>query len=188
MKKELTAFLRELRAYGIENSIPNVTDPVGRFLNMLIRLHQPKVILEIGCANGYSTIWMGEAAERTGGRIHTIDHSAPTFEQARQNLLKAGLDSTVEFYFGNATEVISQMPASLRFDFVFVDGQKSSYPDFFQAVLPRLNDGAVLVFDDMMAFPEKTKKFSNFLEKLEGFEQLIIPIDSDDGILFMIKN
>lgn len=187
MEKKLSDFLGELRAYGLENDIPNVTDRVARFLNMMIRIHKPKQILEIGCANGYSTIWMAEAAEKTGGMIHTIDHSRPTFEQAKQNIPKAGFESVVEFYFGKAQEVIPAMP-EIKFDLVFVDGQKADYLEFFETVKSRLNDGAVLVFDDMMAFPEKTKHFSEYLKSLEGYQQLLIPIDPDDGILLMLKD
>lgn len=188
MDKTLLNFLRGLREHGIKNDIPNVTDSVARFLNMLIRIHKPAQILEIGCANGYSTIWMAEAAKGVGAKIHTIDHSKPTFEQARQNIPEAGFESVVEFYFGDALAVIPDMPAELHFDFVFVDGQKADYLNFFDAVKPRLNSGAVLIFDDMMAFPQKTKNFSDSLKSLKGFQHLLIPIDSEDGILLMIKN
>ncbi len=186
MDKDLLNYLKELREYGVRNDIPNVTDQVGRFLNMLIQIHKPKNILEIGCANGYSTIWMAEAAEKLGAKVHAVDHSKPTYEEALRNIPEAGFGSVVEFHFGDARDVIPSMTVS--FDMVFVDGQKANYLEFFKTVEPKLNAGAVLVFDDMMAFPKKTKPFSDYLESLEGFQHLLIPIDADDGILLMIKN
>ena len=188
MEHHIQKFLKELRAYGLANNIPNITDEVGSFLNMMIQIKKPKTILEIGCANGYSTIWMAEAVKKTGGRLHTIDHSAPTFEEAKKNLKEAGLSQVVEFHFGSAVEVISRTDEKLYFDFVFVDGEKASYLDFWKAIEPRLASGAVVVFDDMMAFPDKTKIFSEYIQKVKGISQLLIPIDGDDGILLVTKH
>lgn len=187
MNHYLQGYLKELRAYGAENNIPNVTDEVGKFLNMMIQIKRPENILEIGCANGYSTIWMAESADKVGAKIHTIDHSAPTFEEAKKNLEKAGLSQAVDFHFGSAVEVISRMDVDLKFDFVFVDGEKASYLDFWKAVWPRLVSGAVVVFDDMIAFPQKTGIFYEFIRSAEGIGQLLIPIDQNDGILLVLK-
>ncbi|MBN2306446.1 class I SAM-dependent methyltransferase [Candidatus Peregrinibacteria bacterium] len=187
MRKDLQILLKKLRAYGVQNNIPNITDQVALFLSMLIRIKKPSLILEIGCANGYSTIWLAEAAEEVGARLHTIDHSAPTFEEARQNLGKAKLLQVVTFHFGDAVKIISQFDADLKFDFVFVDGEKASYLNFWQAIEGRLAAGAVIVFDDMMAFPEKTKPFSDFIVSAQGIDQLLIPIDADDGVLMIVK-
>ncbi|MFH1410438.1 MAG: methyltransferase domain-containing protein, partial [Patescibacteria group bacterium] len=95
MKKDLIKFLKELRAYGVKNNIPNVTEEVGRFLNMLIRIKNSKMILEIGCANGYSTLWMAEAAKAVGARVHTIDFSRPSLAQAKDNVAIAGFFSAM---------------------------------------------------------------------------------------------
>lgn len=187
MKQDLEFFLKRLRAHGVENNIPNVTDEVGKFLNILIQIRKPATILEIGCANGYSTIWMAEAARKVGAMIHTIDHSAPTFAEAQKNLKEVGLFDSVEFHFGDAVEVIDQMNADIMLDFVFVDGQKASYLDFWKAIEDRLLPDAVVVFDDMMAFPAKTKPFHDFIQLAEGIDQVLIPIDEKDGILLVVK-
>ncbi len=187
MNSELKTYLENLRAYGLKHDVPNVTDEVGQFLNMMIQVRKPKRVLEIGCANGYSTIWMAEAAKKTDTKVHTIDHSKPTFEQAKNNLEETGLSECVIFHFGDAVEVISEMPASQQFDFVFVDGEKASYLNFWNAIENRLLNGAVVVFDDMMAFPQKTQAFYEFIQTADGVDQLLIPIDGDDGILLVIK-
>ncbi len=188
MNEKLKTFLKALRAYGIENDIPNVTDEVGMFLHMMIKIKRPQFILEIGCANGYSTIYMAEAVRQVGSKVITVDYSAPTFTEAKENLKKAGLNSYVDFNFGDAREVIPNIKNPANFDFIFVDGQKASYIDFWHIIKDRLNPGAVLVWDDMMAFQEKTKSFSEAVNDLADFDQVLIPIDGDDGILLMIKN
>jgi predicted O-methyltransferase YrrM len=188
MRQELVDYLRELKAYGFKHNIPNISEKGGQFLNMLIRLKKPKSILEIGCANGYSTIWMAEAAKAVGAVVKTIDHSTPTFNEAKQNLKQANLAAYVDFHFGDAINVISQMKPEISFDFVFVDGEKSSYLDFWKAIEPRLDSGAVAIFDDMLAFPKKTELFSAHIKSVVGIEQLTIPLDGNDGILLITKH
>jgi len=187
MDQKLIKYLKDLKEYGIKNDIPNVTERVGRFLNMLIKIKSPKNILEIGCANGYSTIWMAEAAKSVGAKIYAIDHSRPSMAEARRNLLESGLQRYVDFTFGDAIEAIEQYPSDLKFDFVFVDGEKRKYLDFWNVIQSRLSDRAVIVFDDMIAFPGKTKSFSDFIKSVEGFDQVLLPIDEDDGILLLTK-
>ncbi len=187
MKPELKTYLRNLKQYGQKNDIPNVTEAVGQFLNMMIQIKKPKKILEIGCANGYSTLWMAEAASCVDGKIYTIDHSAPTFAEAQKNVEEAGFSEVIEFHFGDARAVIPQLPDTLKFDLLFIDGQKASYLDFWNLVKTRLNPGAVIIFDDMLAFQHKTKSLTDAIANLDDFDQLLIPIDGDDGILIMRK-
>ena len=194
MDKKIIDYLASLKKYGTENDIPNVTEEVGRFLNLMIKIKRPKNILEIGCANGYSTIWMSEAiykakakAKDISVKIHSIDHSKPTFEEAKKNLVEIELDPYVQFYFGDAVKVISDFPSDLMFDFVFIDGEKRSYLNFWNVIQPRLNSRAVIIFDDMMAFPEKTKEFSKAIKSVTGFGQMLLPIDGNDGILLLVK-
>ena len=187
MDQKVINFLKNLKEYGKKNDIPNVTEHVGQLLNMLIKIRSPKNILEIGCANGYSTIWMADSAKSLGSKIHAIDHSKPTFEEAKNNLSKIGLDEMVNFYFGDAIDVINNFPSDLLFDFIFVDGEKGKYLDFWNTIQSRLSDKSIIVFDDMVLFPEKTKSFSEVIKNVSGFDQLLIS-DGDDGVLLLIKN
>ena len=187
MNQGLLNFLKELKKYGIDNNIPNVTEVGGRFLNMLIKMTQAKQVLEIGCANGYSTIWLAEAVRQNGGKISAIDFSKPTFEAAKKNLAKAGLSDYVNFYFGNALEVILDIEEPKQFDFVFVDGEKKSYWDFWETIQDRLAPNAVIIFDDVLSFPGKTEPFMKKIKDVVGFDQVILPVDEDDGILLLYK-
>lgn len=187
MKQELKDFLKELKEHGIKNDIPNVTETGGKFLNMLVSIRNPKSILEIGCANGYSTIWMAEAAERVGGMIYAIDHSRPSMAEAKENIANAGFDEVVDFVFDDAIKALSKFPEDLKFDFVFVDGEKKKYLDFWNAIQSRLSTEAVVVFDDVIKFPEKTKEFMKVMEGDNDYDKTVLPLDEDDGILLVIK-
>jgi predicted O-methyltransferase YrrM len=85
-------FLATLRAYGYENEVPNVSAPMGRFLHDLVLLSSTSRILELGTANGYSTIWMASALreldtkEKKERKLITVDVSEPSYKQAMDNI------------------------------------------------------------------------------------------------------
>jgi len=178
-------FLRQLKRHGLRNHIPNISPEVGEMLNLLILTKRPKRILEIGCANGYSTIWMAEAARDVGAHITAIDFSAPTFQAAQKNLVMAGLSRFVTFHFGNALEVIPSLPGTETFDFVFVDGEIRNSWDFWLVVQPKLAKNGLVLFDNMLKFPHKSASFFDHLSRLEPFFHLTIPIDGGDGLLLI---
>ncbi len=188
MNQELKNFLDELKKFGIENNIPNVTEKGGRFLNMLVKISKAKSVLEIGSANGYSTIWLADAVRQNSGKLITIDFSKPTYEFAKQNLEKAGLSDVVEFNFGNALEIIPSIKQPRLFDFVFVDGEKRSYWKFWETINNLLEDNAIVVFDDVLSYPHKTEDFMKKIKDVVGFDQEVLPLDGDDGILILYKN
>lgn len=186
MDSKLLDYLHRLKQYGVKNQIPNVTPQVGQFLNMLIRIRRPERILEIGSANGYSTLWMAEAARSVGARITSIDYSKPTFGECQKNIAETGFDDVVELVFGNALELLPEME-EVKFDMVFVDGRKSSYLDFWKAVQPLLTEHPIAVFDDMLAFPYKTGSLMKALEKQTEYDMILLPIDKNDGIVLLNK-
>jgi len=188
MNEELTDYLKELKLYGIKENIPNVTEKGGQFLNMLVRISKSQNILEIGSANGYSTIWLADAVRQNGGKMVTIDFSKPTYNSAKFNLNKACLSEFVNFYFGNALDIIPKINEPKLFDFVFVDGEKRSYWNFWEVIESHLAENAIIVFDDILSFPEKTHVFMENIKNISGFDQVLIPLDGNDGILLLTKN
>jgi predicted O-methyltransferase YrrM len=70
------------------------------------------------------------------------------------------------------------------FDFVLIDGEKGSYLAFWGAIQLHLAVHSVIIFDNMIAFPKKTKSFYDTIKSIAGFDQILLPID-DDGILVL---
>lgn len=85
-------FLATLRAYGYENEVPNVSSTMGRLLHDLVLLSSTSRVLELGTANGYSTIWMAsalrelDAKEKKERKLITVDVSEPSYKQAIENI------------------------------------------------------------------------------------------------------
>ena len=109
------------------------------------------MILEVGTLGGYSTIWLARALP-PGGRLITLEISAPYAAIARANLARAGLHDVVEVRLGRALDSMNQLIAERRgpFDLVFIDADKSAYVDYYEGLLPKLADDGVILVDNVV--------------------------------------
>lgn len=126
----------------------------AQLLSILIKSLKPKTILEVGSSYGYSTVWLAEAAQAAGGKLVTLEIHPAKQQYARDEIAKAGLSKSVEFYLGDARNLIPQLPG--RFDFVLLDLWKELYITCFDLFYPKLNPGAIVVADNMI-YPERTR-------------------------------
>lgn len=183
MKKERVEFLKELKAYGIKENIPNVSETNGKFLHFLVRSLQAKTVLEIGMANGYSTIYLADAVEQVDGKVVCYEIAETGWRAAEKNFKAIGLEDRIEI---RKTSVLKEPPeAGERFDFIFVDAQKSLYHEFWEVVKKHMHKNTVVVFDDVLKFSEKTAPFHALMETEIDFEWVILPMDGDDGVMLI---
>ncbi len=176
-------YLKSLKAYGLKNNIPNVTEVGGRFLHFLVGLKKPMRILEVGMANGYSTIWMADSAEQYGGELVCYDVSKNTIIEAEKNFKACGL-TNIEIRPTNPLR--DPIPTEEKYDFIFIDSQKQYYHDCFTEIIKKhLAPSGFAVFDDVLKFPQKTKKFHEVMEADTTYEKIILPIDPDDGVMLL---
>ena len=188
MNSSLLTFLKQLKASGIERNIPNISKETGMFLNMLITIHQPKNILEIGCANGYSTIFLAEAAQRINAQVTTIDASAPSFAEAKEHIKKTGFSQNVEMIFGYGEEILPQLTLEKRtFDFIFVDAEKKKYKLFWELLQPLVSKKSVVIVDNVLKFPKKVQDFLDTISKDCSWKSVILPTNTEDGIMILIN-
>ena len=80
----------------------SISEEDGRFLRVLVGARGARRVLEIGSARGYSAIWMGLALRDTGGQLVTIEFDPVRADEARRNVERAGLQSTVRVVAGDA--------------------------------------------------------------------------------------
>ncbi len=177
-------FIKQLREYWIKNEIPNITDKNARFLKDLILLQNTQNMLEIGSANWFSAIQFGLALEKTSWKLTTIEFSEPSQKQVLENIKKAWMENIITSIKGNALFEIPKLNET--FDFVFIDWMKRRTKDFFDLVYDKVKLNWIIVVDDVIKFRDKMWDFWEYLDK-NNLEYNILPIDSDDWILFMIK-
>lgn len=129
----------------------DVSAAQGKLLNLLVRMNGAQRVLEIGTLGGYSTIWMARALT-SDARLITLEADAHHAAVARSNLRRAGVDHVVELREGPAADSLDRMIGDFEppFDFVFVDADKPSNPDYFSACLKLTRPGSVIVFDNVI--------------------------------------
>ncbi|OGO35785.1 MAG: hypothetical protein A2Z03_07380 [Chloroflexi bacterium RBG_16_56_8] len=121
--------MKELKKFGNENDarvsdhtrmMLNITPETGVFLSVLVQAIRPARNLEIGTSNGYSTIWLAEAAQKIGGRVTTVEVLPEKAEMARRNLARAELSPWIASHLGDAGEFLAKQ-SSESFEFIFLE-------------------------------------------------------------------
>jgi caffeoyl-CoA O-methyltransferase len=120
---------------------------VGRLLETLVWLSKPRLVLEIGTFSGASALWMAQALP-PGGRIISLEISEAHAMVARRHIVSAGLDDVIDVRVGPALEAIAAIDEPL--DFVFIDADKTGYPAYLDAVLPKLAPGGLIAADNTL--------------------------------------
>jgi predicted O-methyltransferase YrrM len=129
----------------------NVSPTQGKLLHLLARIQGARRILELGTLGGYSTIWLARALPAEG-RLITLEANAKHAEVARENIARAGLARLVDVRLGSALDSLKQMIASgcAPFDFIFIDADKSGYPDYLTWTLKLSRPGAMIIADNVV--------------------------------------
>jgi predicted O-methyltransferase YrrM len=129
----------------------NVAPNQGKLLLLLAKLRGARRILEIGTLGGYSSIWLARALP-AGGELVTLEFEPHHAEVARANLARAGVADRASVIVGPAVESLQAMvrAGAAPFDFVFIDADKKSYPDYLRLVLELSRPGTVIVGDNVI--------------------------------------
>jgi len=119
----------------------------GRFLGVLVRGLRARRVLELGTFTGYSSISMALALP-SGGRVITCDVNEETTAIARRYAEEAGVADRIDYRFGPGLETIAQLDGP--FDLVFIDADKPNYVNYYEATLPLLAEGGLIVADNTL--------------------------------------
>lgn len=120
---------------------------VGRLLEILVHCVQAELVLEIGTYAGYSALAMA-AGLPLGGRIITCEISPEHAQFAQRHIDQSPHREQIEIRLGSAHETIATLEGP--FDFVFIDADKSGYPAYYEAVLPKLSPRGMIAVDNTL--------------------------------------
>lgn len=123
----------------------------GKFLNLLVKLHGSRRILEIGTLGGYSTICLARALPANGNLI-SLELEEKHAQVAQQNIAEAGLTARVEIRVGPALESLVRLQAEKPepFDFVFIDADKPNTGPYFEHAMKLCKSGSVIIADNVV--------------------------------------
>ena len=168
-----------------------ITKDTGIFYNLLLRIHKPKKILEIGTSFGYSTLWFADAMSKNS-KIITIEKNPKKIKFAKDNFHKAGVANRIEIKEGIARDVLIQLSKSKlktqeQFDFIFIDADKEEYPFYFDICLPMLKKNGIIAADNII-FPKRfkkyIKKYLNHINGVKSVQSITVPIGNGQEISF----
>ncbi|MFC1850401.1 O-methyltransferase [candidate division CSSED10-310 bacterium] len=139
----------------------NIPAQDGRFLYDLIIEKGYRRGLEIGTSNGYSTLWLGLAFQKTGGTVITIEIEPQRAREARRNFKKAGLDGVIDSRINDAFKEIPTIKG--EFDFIFLDAWKPDYIRFLKMLTPRIRPGGAITAHNVISQSQSMKDFLDAL-------------------------
>ena len=198
---EISKIKTNAKDYGI----PIIRSKSHEYLENLVRNTQPKRILEIGTAVGYSGITMLNASPEAF--LTTIEHNPSLIKQAKKNFAKQGLKNRVNIVYGDCLVEIAKMIASTEFDgyfdFIFLDGPKAQYDMMLDSLVMLLAPNGTFVADNVLfrgyvsgetAAPTRRyktiiKRLNEFIENCKKHPNLTeFKLESiEDGIVFAKK-
>ncbi len=179
----LNEYLDALYRLGRLRHIPNISPQNVAYLQNLLKQNQPKNILEIGCANGYSTLRLWQAAREWQAQITTMDISRPQYLEAQHHFKIC--HTNINLHFGNALQILPTLAE--RFDFILIDAQKIHTLDFFIRARKIATPDALIVVDDVLKFKDKMTNFYDYLHAQAIAYDIVQLPDDEDGVM-LIQN
>jgi predicted O-methyltransferase YrrM len=192
MDEFLISTLADLERFGLENDentpvkeekMLNITHDTGEFLSLLIKATNSKDILEIGTSNGYSTIWLADAARETQGKVWTIESDQCKIVLAEQNFIRAGVADRIRMIKGN-TEAFLQDQKNVLFDFIFLDADRSQYTFWWPELQEILRPGGLMVVDNAISHLEELVNFTSLVKVNPNFETTLVPVGKGELLIW----
>jgi predicted O-methyltransferase YrrM len=194
MDKLLVDLLGEIESFGKSNDaasdeyaerMMNITPDTGDFLSVLMRATSARRILEIGTSNGYSTLWLAEAARANGGTVTTVEHSEFKIGMAKENFARSGLAKFITLLHDDAGDVLRQSREH-TFDFIFLDTDRSKYPGWWPHLHRVLRPGGLLVADNAVSHAAQMAPFISLVQADPAFTTSLVPVGN--GEFLAVKN
>lgn len=159
----------------------------GSVLKMITGLLQPMHVIEIGTFTGYSALCMAEALPE-GGKIITLEVNPEHARIAREHIEGSPYADRVEVREGHAMELLAHIRAPL--DMVFIDADKANYLRYYEAVLPLLRNGGVIVADNVLWYGQvlDPDDDSEDTEAIREFNRFVARDDRVEAVLLTVRD
>lgn len=139
--------LAKIKEKALEDHVPIIMDDTLEVIAKILKQKQPKRILEIGAAVGYSAICFSEYLADEG-IIDTIERDEQRIAEAKENFKKAEVQDKINLYEGDAVEILPTL--NQNYDIVFIDAAKGKYPFFLEQALRMINKEGIIIADNIL--------------------------------------
>lgn len=199
-RKEPHSRLEQMNKEARERGIPIMQPETMSSVEQLIRLHEPRTILEIGTAIGYSAMNMVLASSNRP-HVVTIERDSNMVKEARENIKALDLTDTITVLERDALEAPESLSDFGTFDLLFIDAGKGHYTTFFETYTPFLSSRGVILCDNVLfrgyvldpdSAPKRLQKmagkmrqFNQWLHDHPDYQTVLLPIG--DGLSISMK-
>ena len=173
----MDCLFKEMEIFAEENHVPIIKEAERAIFRGIMAKYQPKHILEIGTAIGYSALLMAHCGQ--GAKIKTLELSEERARTAQSFIDRSPYKDDIEIVVGDAGETLLSLAATEMFDMVFIDAAKGQYPDYLQKILPHLNAGGVIVTDNVLfrgyvlGTGKPPRRYKTIVKRLREYLQII---------------
>lgn len=160
----------------------------GRLLSVLSKLVKPKQILEIGTYTGYSALCLAEGLS-ADGQLHTIDHNEELASIQQKYFSKSAYKNQIKTYLGEALDTIENF--RIKFDLAFIDADKVNYPNYFKAIVPKMNSGGLILSDNVLwsgKVLQKADPKDKDTQALQAYNKLVNNDSRVESVLLPIRD
>ncbi|MDD5935412.1 MAG: O-methyltransferase [Clostridiales bacterium] len=168
MEIDLPDYLRELEEQALKDEVPIIRKEAQTLLKFFLEMKQPKEILEVGAAVGFSSSFMSEYMPKDC-RITTIEKVEMRLVEAKKNLPNARRAKDITLMMGEAMDALrmlngepqetevtifypgeNEVPLAKKYDFIFMDAAKAQYMNFLPEIMKLLADGGLFITDNVL--------------------------------------
>ena len=181
LKAELEGFGKATDSATGERSrrMLNITRDTGELLSVLVRATVARRILEIGTSNGYSTLWLAEAARAIGGSVTTVEFSEYKVDLARANFARSGLAPLINLIHDDATRFFQRSEQG-AFDLIFLDSERAEYCGWWPRLREVLRPGGLMVVDNATSHAAEMAPFVALVNADPRFTTCLVPVGNGE--------
>lgn len=192
-------FFEEMEQYATTHQVPIMELSGMETILQILRIAQPKKILEVGTAIGYSALRMATVLPDT--TIVTIERDSERYTVAEEFIKRANKDHQISIIKGDALEIEPLVETLGLFDAIFIDAAKGQYKKFFEMYSKYLGEQGLIITDNVLfkglvcedtieskrlrSLVSKIKDFNKWLMEHPEYDSVIIPVG--DGVAISKK-
>jgi predicted O-methyltransferase YrrM len=174
----------ELERFGLANDAAtttrprrmlNITRDTGEFLAVLVRATAARQVLEIGTSNGYSTLWLAEAARGIGGSVTTVEVADDKIDLASTSFARSGLAAFITLVHDDAGRVLERSDQGV-YDLIFLDSERTEYPGWWPHLRRALRPGGLLIVDNATSHVQEMAPFVALVAADPDFTTCLVPV------------
>lgn len=169
-----------VRANG---GIPTNAREAGEFLNVLAKVAGARTILEVGVGDGYTTLWLAEAASNNNGNLISVEGDVWRLEMVRETLMRSPHAGCIRLIQGEPEDILPVLEGP--FDFVLLDGDQTQALRNFHMVFDRISSGSIICCGNAIAHATVLAEYLTYVHDSPGLESVLVPIG--DGIEITYK-